>query len=310
MTDSISNYSIYCNTENVYVNGWGISPPTTCYNNNSHSVDETKISTIETIINVNANSTSLINKYQIYCNTESDWIEGWSNVEPTTCYNNTSHSVNLHSVQELESVSNSQVKIIEDTAFVARNVKIVSVHFENVQVGETQIKSYKFEYITSMYSYKFATDDTNKGDEISIAINPQTPLGLITADITAGDTIIYAPAALFTFGWVGFNIYVSDGTNFNDLGEIINIDKVNNTITVKNPAVNDFSSNDTILLMTYYNMKGMKIGPAQMYAFGEDVIGGAAVPVGTEVQFSYKNNQIIPELDEPKTLTIYLTLLF
>ncbi len=310
MTDSVSNYQIYCTTEAKFVSGWGTAPPTTCYNNNAHSVDVGQISALETVINVNAGSTSTVYKYKIYCTTEAKYVEGWGSIEPTTCYNNTAHSVNLNSVQQLETVKNSQVKVIEDSANIARNVKIVTIDFVDVPAGGTQTKTYTFDIVTSMYSYKFATDDTNKGDEITIAVNPNTVLGLITANVSAGNTFIYAPAAMFLYGWPGFNVYLSNGTNLDDLGEIRSINRVAGTITVQTAAVHNFSSTNTVMMMTYFNMKNLKIGPPQMYAFGEDVIGGAAVPVGTVVHFTYKNNYTIAELDEPKSMSVYLTLLF
>ena len=49
--------------------------------------------------------TSTVNKYRIYCNTESSWIEGWGTTEPTVCYNNSGHTVNSNSVSLLETVT-------------------------------------------------------------------------------------------------------------------------------------------------------------------------------------------------------------
>jgi len=43
-----------------------------------------------------------INKWQIYCNDESDWISGWLEERPTVCFNNNTHSVNALSAQLLE----------------------------------------------------------------------------------------------------------------------------------------------------------------------------------------------------------------
>jgi hypothetical protein len=310
-TESVSKYSIYCNTEGNSVSGWGTTPPTVCYNNNTHSVDTGQVSTIETVINVNAGSTTTVKKYKIYCNTENSFVEGWGESSPSTCYNDSTHSINLNSVQEIDTVNNSQVKIIEDGVKVSRNVKVVHIEFENVEANQSQTKIYTFRYITSMYSYKFATDDTNKGDSITIAIDPNSPMGLITQDITTGDTVISAPLPLVLYGSAGFNVNISDGVNSDDLGEIISIDKVNNTIEVENPAQHDYSAIDTTAYMTYYNMRNMKIGPPQMYAFGEDIIGGASVPVGTNVHFTYTNNATTIDLtDEPKNMSIYMTILF
>ena len=311
MTETVSKYSIYCNTEATFVEGWGVAPPTVCYNNNTHSVDTNQITTLETVTNINASELQIINKYKIFCVTENTFVEGWGDTEPTTCYNNTSHTVNLNSIQLVESVSRSEVRIKEDSAIVSRNVKIVPIVFDNVASNTSQTQSFTFQYVTSMYSYMFMTDDFNKGDSITIAVNPNTPLGLITSDITSGDMVISPPAPLFAFGQNGFNVTVSDGTNTSDLGEIISMDSMSQTITVEQAADNNFSSVNTVLYMTYYNMRNLIIGPPQCYRFGDDVIGGAAVPVGTTVTFTYTNNAVSSNIsDEPKSFVVYLTLLF
>jgi hypothetical protein len=45
----VSEYKIYCNTEEKYVSGWSVNKPTTCYNNNSHDVNSNSIQTLQTI---------------------------------------------------------------------------------------------------------------------------------------------------------------------------------------------------------------------------------------------------------------------
>ncbi len=308
MTESVSKYQIYCNTEGKNVTGWGTSIPTVCYNNSEHSVGAA--TTLETIVNANAANLTSVVRYKIYCETESKYVEGWGTTSPTACYTNTAHTVNPNSVQVLETVARSQVKIIEDSVNIKRNVRVEPISFTEVAIGATQHRTFQFKFVTSMYSFQFMTDDTNKGDELSIAINKDTPLGLITQNVSAGATTIYPPAAIFTYGWQGFNVYLSDGTNLDDLGDIITLNQAAGTITVSTPAVHSFSSSNTLLLMTYYTMKSLIIGPPGTYQFGNDVIGGAAVPVGTVVTFSYKNNYFIEELDAPKNLNLYMTLLF
>lgn len=301
---SVTKYQIFCNDENINVIGWDVSPLTYCPHNNQHSIDLQSVVSLETI--GNSNSIKNINKYRIYCNTESKFVEGWGNLEPTKCYNNTEHVVNLNSIKQIDNINNSQVKIIEDNVFVGRNVSIAQINLSSVST--TQTKVYTFKKITSMYSFKYATDVSNQGDELTIAINPNTPLGLITQNVSTGDTIIYAPPAIFLFGQIGFNVKLSNGVNVDDLGEILSIDSTAGTITVENPAVNNFSTTNTLCLMTYYTMKNIVIGPPQMYAFGEDIIGGAAVPVGTSVHFIYKNNS--PGGSPEKSLQVYISLLF
>lgn len=56
--------------------------------------------------------TPIVHQWQIYCNDESNWVQSWSLTAPTTCSNNTAHSVNSNSVQQLQSVSNQQVNVV------------------------------------------------------------------------------------------------------------------------------------------------------------------------------------------------------
>jgi len=46
---AVSQYKIYCITEAAYVEGWGMAPPTVCYNNNAHTVNGDSVQLIQTI---------------------------------------------------------------------------------------------------------------------------------------------------------------------------------------------------------------------------------------------------------------------
>lgn len=62
MSDSITQYKIYCNTEAKFVLGWGTSPPTVCYNNNVHTINTNSIQIVKTvasnIVSINQNDVS------------------------------------------------------------------------------------------------------------------------------------------------------------------------------------------------------------------------------------------------------------
>jgi hypothetical protein len=59
MTDAVTQYKIYCETEAKFVSGWGQSPPTVCYNNNAHSVNTNSIQVVNvissSIVSINQN---------------------------------------------------------------------------------------------------------------------------------------------------------------------------------------------------------------------------------------------------------------
>lgn len=48
-TTTITKYRIYCNTEANWIEGWGVTSPTVCYNNNTHNVNESSSQILESI---------------------------------------------------------------------------------------------------------------------------------------------------------------------------------------------------------------------------------------------------------------------
>lgn len=254
---------------------------------------------------------SSVNRYKIYCSTEAKYVEGWGTATPTTCYNNNTHTVNADSWQLIETISTDIVKIKEDSVIIPRNVLIKHIEFADVESNTEQSQYFTFDMVTSMYSFTLVVDDTNKGDEFTIAVNPDTTLGLITQNITAGDTLLYAPPGLLAYGWNGFELKVTDGTNTDELGRILSINKTTGVVTFETPTIHNFSSSNSLVKMTYYTMKNLKIGAPGVLRFGDDVIGGSTPPVGTVVKFTYKNNTQPGDLtDTPKNCILYLTLLF
>lgn len=248
---------------------------------------------------------STVFKYKIYCTTEAAYVTGWGLVAPTLCYNNTSHSVNSSSVQLLETISSNQVSIKEDKIDIGRTVKIFDGTIDAAP-STTGTDTFIFPTTVSFYSFQFVTDSTNKGDDFSIYANEDTVLGLITADAAIGATVINAPMALILYGFVGYHLKLSDGTNTDDLGMITAIDKVNNTVTVHIPTVHAFLSTNTLVKMTVKVLDSIRIGGAGLHKFCEDIIGGTTVPKGTVVNLYYTNNATT---GDNKTLTLYMTTL-
>jgi hypothetical protein len=304
-TASLTKYQIYCDTESQYVTGWSENPLDYCPNNNAHTVDEEKISSLETVYNKNSASTQIVYQYQIYCNTEAGHVSGWTKTVPTTCFNNNAHSVNLNSVQIVDVIQNSEVTLKQDTIYIARTPFIEPIDILQTAPESTQTVNYVFSSLSSMYGFSIYSDTSNIGDRITVAPNENTQIGLIASPITANDTTIYPPAAFFLYGSVGFTLVVSDGTNTDDLGMVKTINKDNGSVVVQNAAVHNFATNNTGTLMSYYTTKNFRIGCAGKLDFFSDIFGGTPVPAGTSVNFIYENTSTTVTKD----ITLSLTLL-
>lgn len=251
---------------------------------------------------------SSVNRYKIYCTTESAYIEGWGTDEPTSCYNNNTHTVNPNSVQLMETVSTSVVQINQNTYANGNNFGVRNITLSAAS-SSTTTDSYTFAIPTTMHSFYFNADSEHIGDKIDIAANLNQTVGMLGENISPGDTIIHVPVAISLYGYLGFYIRVTDGVNTNDLGYIVSMDKVNNTVVVKTPATNSFDKTNTFVQMTYYVIKDFTISGIGHHAFGSDLLSGANIPLNTAVSFTYTNNNT--NLSDPnRIITIYMSVLF
>jgi hypothetical protein len=57
---TVNRYRLYCNTESAYVYTWNTTVPTVCPNNNTHSIDTTTITVIDSASNSNVNLTNVL----------------------------------------------------------------------------------------------------------------------------------------------------------------------------------------------------------------------------------------------------------
>lgn len=67
----------------------------------------------------------IVTQWQIYCNTEASWVQSWSANPPTTCINNTEHEVNSDSIQEIQTVNNQQVHIVNQYKDLLESIRAV-----------------------------------------------------------------------------------------------------------------------------------------------------------------------------------------
>ena len=50
-------------------------------------------------------------KYRVYCNTEAKNVFTWAESAPTTCPNNTAHTINNNSISIVDKIVSNEVKI-------------------------------------------------------------------------------------------------------------------------------------------------------------------------------------------------------
>jgi len=257
-----------------------------------------------------------IGKYRLWCDTDSKYVEGWSQRAPTVCYENNTHDIDTESITKVDSVSQTRVVIQEE--LIPTNGKYKFRGF-CIEVAPSVNTVHTFEIdagiATTVLSTEFVTSANMEGDIVDVFTAPDTPVAIISADISAGDTIINInpvqlndinPAfpdsipAFFDQVIPGYKVILnynpaSEGDtvdiDFNALYKVIATDDVNHTCTLDRPISASFSAAVPCYVKLYVHaIENFIIGPAFKTIIGETKIGGTYVPANVKNKIIYKNS--------------------
>ena len=190
-----------------------------------------------------------ISEWRIFCLTENSWVENWSINAPTTCKNNTSHSVNMGSVQLLQNVSNQMVEVINNYKDTLESSRVVE------QTPIIDLKS--FHGVTS----KNITNTTTTGtitaaseitSEIKLSISAETDIAgirsakrgyYIAGLVSEVGVALRIPVSLDTTHELKYGYFDDqNGYYFKLIGDQLNVGIMNNGIEIL-INYNDFNGN-------------------------------------------------------------------
>jgi hypothetical protein len=178
-------------------------------------------------------------KYKVYCTTDNRFEYVWLTSDedpPKFCPIDHRHGINLTNISIIEIQDNKTLKVQEEKISTGGRFRLDSHSF--VCPSGESIHDISYFYPLNAVNFTLNLADHNDGDTITAIVGPQTTTTTITQDVTIGDTIITVNDS--TLLELGLIFYLDDGTNIDNLGQIININ--GNKITVQNGATHDFSS--------------------------------------------------------------------
>lgn len=248
-------------------------------------------------------------KWKIYCSTDSKFEYSWLDehqAQPTTCPTNTSHTI-----------SSQQTSIVE-----TRKPDIININQEDIKTGEhffwdtktftavantTTIFTFSYPMNISLIEASFVSVSENIGDSWSWVVAPNTTIGALTNNVSIDDTIINVTSNVTDNIKEGFWVNLFDGTNTEDLGRVLNINKTDGTITVEHASTQSFSAaTPTFVRMNIYFLKDAVFGHPWISVYGQGKIKTSHVPANTIAQVEYTNNS--PSTD--KTITVYIEYMY
>lgn len=253
-----------------------------------------------------------IKKYRIFCLTEEIWVEGWGVNPPTTCYNNTTHSVNINSVQELEIIGDNIITIKEEKIPTQGNIQI-DTHTFDIPSGTTGSETYYtnvYPYAINILTMTICPTLDNIGDYVYADIGHHTTIGILTEDISSGIT-----GGITGFGVsqtvidninIGYDVTLTDGVNTNELGRCVMKDSVNNKISTEFATINIFSATSpTYVKQTAKVVNKLYFPLSFPIQIGSNKIGSSHIPANVVGRMIYVNND-----GNAKKFTFYLEYLY
>lgn len=237
---------------------------------------------------------STIYKYRINCQTDG-YTYVWAETEPSVCPVNTAHTITAADTTIIETNKPDVISIKEETTATNGIYKTIGycLPIPSGNVGNITTQSVSFKLPMNLMDAWFFANEEHVTDEITVAIAPDTIIGVITSNIQSGETVLPVSSTVIDNSFTGYDVGLYNGATSEALGMIMAHDSVNGNITVENATSIGWNTSP---LTTYVRMTPILIDHCIMnspgkYMFAEKKIGGKYFPANTAIEVRYKNNE-------------------
>lgn len=245
-------------------------------------------------------------KYRVWCSTDSKFeYTAYLESEPTTCPTNTAHTIDTTKTVVVDSIERQTITIKEEITPTNGKYQATTIAFDCDPSGVTTY-THSFDFPINALSSFIVTDSNQKGDNLTVYVAPNTTVGALAANASAGVSTFTVSQTVIDYTHTGLLFHLTDGVNVDNLGRIKSINTDTNQITTTYSTTNSYSAaSPTYCQITAIYSDNIEFGPSWRYEFGETKIGAAYVPTGTEVQFVYTN-----KTNEQKRLAVTFEYLY
>lgn len=239
-------------------------------------------------------------KYNVWCVTENIYVEtpGYHEEVPIVCPNSNGHTIDANQITELDRIDENHTIVVDDDDGVGGYYRSHGINFD-VDPGVNVVTTHdlSFPYSVRAFSAHINASPDNVGDVISYCTGYDTDTSgyvpgsnNITLDVSSGSTVIGVNSDFFPFVKIGFIIKIKEGVVEEELGECINIDTVNNTITVANAITGIFTvSGGAKILFSIARFVNIEIANAGVITLGSTKLGGSLAPPNLPQRITYIN---------------------
>ena len=234
--------------------------------------------------------------WRIYCNTESQWTYGYlddTQGTPTTCFTDSSHTVNPDSYQNVSETSLiiPHVKIQEEYIETGGNYRLEGFKM-TCPANQVTTKVVTWKTQLSIISSQYVGKSEWEGCIVDAIVGPETIVGTITGNVASGIAIIPVSLTVIQNAVIGYEFLI----NSDLIGEICSIDSVNSTVTIGTNTTTSYTSGALAKLQNR-TIKNYEMSPTNLlYTLGVNTVGGSPLAPNTPVHVIFNNttnNEII-----------------
>jgi hypothetical protein len=237
--------------------------------------------------------------YRLFCNTENSYVFSWGLEPPVACLHNTSHTIDTSSITIINTVSESTVTAVDGTP----NDAIFQLSAITVDVPanptSTQVVTSTVSYPFDMYIWQMsiAQIPANIGDQLTVAVAPDTVIGYVTAECMSGTKLLYVSNTVIENITRGSEIGLTNGVNTEYPGRVITIDKVNGIVHMENDLTHTYAGPSgyipqTYVLVTIYPIRNITFDTAERLIIGNKGLKTRMIPANTPIRVIYYDNTI------------------
>ena len=222
-----------------------------------------------------------VKKYRVYCNDESAFVTGWSETEPTVCFNNIAHAIDTNQTAIVDIQQPSEVRIAQtyDDPLEGDSYFLFTNEF-TVEPNSTTNLPIEIDVDSNVFIVHIYTKMESIGDCWSSYINKDTVIGVV-GETTTGIEIKMAEASVAEVK-PGFYLSFDGGATHTRV-----VSKTVDTVTMKESV--SVTAGD-VVMMTYFMVYNKNIIVAGKEVLGGSIIGSFRILKEYTAGIAYTNN--------------------
>jgi hypothetical protein len=251
---------------------------------------------------------TVVKQYEVWCTVEGAMVRTWSDAVPTVCPHDQTHAIDAARTSVITPLSTAT-----DPSFSAGKSYNGTQGYYQCRGLRVDVDASPMTYATTVFSHpvvvyggRFMATIEHVGDTLDVLINPNTPIGALTAAAAPGDVTISVTDSVAQYAKVGFGIALHDpaaapgATQFAQVARVVQVSAPSSggaTLVLDQALGADAGSfpAGTLVLLRIHIVDSLPIEAPGQHSFGYGTGAGKLLPADTVVGVEYQNASGTPK---------------